>query len=336
MTDQQPTAKERPELGAYLRDFGERLADAESTLAPVPQALRKRPVRRRRFLLTTVGLAVAGVVAAIVVVPAFTSVDPVSEARAALGDPGDLVHYVILNNNGPGRTNNGPCAQRRPTEVWQATSGRPRWRVLRPGMPKRCGTMAAWDGTLTPGPIEMARDGDTQSTWYSQIRRLEVITETNYPAGGDFPSLLFGGPRASGSAADSGDPIDRLRALLDEGKLREGRRSRLRGRDVVHLIGTTSDAGGRNQEQFDLAVDARNFEPVRFTTRSISDFTRLNPDVTPTKDGWSVSTTDFLTYEQQPLTAAAARALVLTPSARPKTEFRMTKTEFERRARLGR
>lgn len=336
MTDRRSRKNERPELEAYLGDFGQRLADAEAQVGAEAATRRRRPDRRRRLLLVTAGLAVAGALAAVVVVPAVTPVDPVTEARAALGDSGDLVHYVILNGDGPGRPSSGPCAQRRPTEVWQATSGRPRWRVLRPGMPKRCGTMGTWDGTLTPGPIEMARDGDTQTTWYPQIRRLEVITKTNYPARGDFPSLLFGGPQPRGSAAGSGDPIDRLRALLDEGTLREGRRSRIRGREVVHLVGTTNDERGRNVNQFDLAVDARSFEPVRFTTRFISDFTRLNPDVTPTKDGWSTAATDFVTYEQQPLTRTAARALVITPATRPKTEFRMTQAEFERRARLGR
>lgn len=339
MTERRPLASERPELDAYLSDFGQRLANAEPQVsdAPVARVARgARRERRRRLVFATAGLAVAAVVAVLAIVPAITPVDPVSEARAALGDSGDLVHYVIRSNDGPGRANGGPCAQRRATKVWQATSGRPRWRVIRPGMPKQCGTMGTWDGTLTPGPIEMARDGDTQTTWYPQIRRLEVITETDYPSRGDFPSLLFGGPQLRGSAAGSADPIDRLRALLDEGTLREGRRGRLNGRDVVHLVGTTREGGGRNENQFDLAVDAQSFEPVRFTTRYISDFTRLNPDVTPTRDGWSTAITDFLRYERQPLTSATARALTIRPATRPTTEFRMTKAEFERRARAPR
>lgn len=331
MTDDM-SKPERPALTSYLAEFGERIEHVEARVGQ--SAPLRRPSRWRRPLAVTVGLATAGLVGALVVAPAVTSLDPVSEARAALGDPGDLVHFVVIASEDAKKGKTSPCAERGPTEVWQATSGIPRWRVVRPGMSKQCGSLMAWDGTPTPGPIESARDGDTQTTWYPQIRRLEVITETGFPATGDSPFRLFGGPEPSGAAARSSDPIQRLRALLDDGTLREGSRSRVDGREVVHLVGRTV-AGGTNESRFDLAVDATTFTPVRFTVRYLSDFARLNPNVTPNRDGWSSWTTDFVTYEQRPMDAEAERELTIRPSTKPKTEFRFTKAEFERRARTG-
>lgn len=336
---------ERPELKTYLVEFGDRLETAErregalaTAAAPAVGPAPARAARRRwrRPLAGVAGLAVAGLAAAFIVVPAITPVDPVSEARAALGDPGDLVHFVIVPGQAPGPSEGSPCMERRPIEVWQATSGTPRWRVLLPGMAKRCGMMATWDGTRTPGPTEMARDDDTQTTWYPQIRRLEVLTETGYPESSGYPEMLIGAPEPGGAAAASGDPIQRLRALLDQGTLREGRRSRIGGREVVHLVGATKAGKGSSESQFDLAVDAATYAPVRFTTRYLSDFLRLNPGVGASVDGWVTYTTEFVTYEQRPMTAQAAQELTIRPATKPKTEFRFTKAEFERRVKANR
>lgn len=335
MTDPANDPGERPQLTAYLVEFGNRLerAEARPTLTAAGRARTRRAGRRwRRPLTVTAGLAAAGLFTAFVAVPAFSPVDPVTEARAALGDPGDLVHFVVLGSDGARRgDDSSPCAQRRTTEVWQATSGTPRWRVVALGMPERCGIMSTWDGTRTRGTVERARDGGTQTTWYPQIGRLEVITQTGNPTGSDYPALLFGGPEPGNVVATSGDPIGRLRALLDEGTLREGRRNRIDGREVVHLVGTTSRGG--TDSRFDLAVDARTFIPVRFTTRFLSDFLRLNPGVGDTADGWSTWTTDFVIYEQRPMTPAGARELTVRPQTKPATEFRLTESQLKRRVK---
>ena len=125
------------------------------------QAGRRR-AGRRRWRLPVVGMAglataAAGAVA-IVLLPGGGALSAVDEARAALGAPDEILHYVVDETwSIPGQPRRpGDCRQDGNVEGWTATGGKTRWRVIVPGQTGAdCGFVTQADGSPTAGPQEI-------------------------------------------------------------------------------------------------------------------------------------------------------------------------------------
>jgi hypothetical protein len=316
--DQPPAVEATPDLDAYVAAFGSDFGRATSGVqraadprTPATKNVARRSTRRRRVLLGVGTLtALAVTVVALPILPSPTPdrpLDVVSSARAALGSNGEIVHYRLRSGlssfQGTKSTGCGSDAARsRSTEVWQATVDGPRFRVVTPGMDPSCGVMSNANGLELHGEMQVARDHTTETTYYPEMKRVEVTTGLSPTAPtGLLPAL---DPARSD---DEPDLITGLKRRLDDGRLREIGRTAEGGRAVVRLAGHTTWSQGQGKSvtrtETDLlyTVDAATFAPVRFERNQTTYFRKGNGR---TRDGsfTSTDTTVFLDYERLPAT----------------------------------
>lgn len=357
-----PPNEPTPDLERYVSDFGNQFLAATTVAAaqgaphthaadaapqPRPRDRRARPARhprRRPFRLvgiaaaTLVVVAVGAVALPILPSPAPKAVGPldvVAEARAALGNPGEIVHYAVTYEStfqgfGAG-DDGGKCSTaKRPLEAWQATGSEVRWRMKVPGPGPECeGGMYRPDGTEVVGDWQQSRTATTSTTYTPSDNRIDVLTEL--PSSG--PDAYAGLPGVDTKllAASNGNFVEALRGLLASGKLKASRPVVQRGRRVVVLTGVRRDRSGKGsgrlivEHRLRYVVDAASFAPVRLTSNDTTFFFKGNGRP---KDGsfGSSYTTIFTSWEVLPATPENEKLLTIRP-ARPATTHTQTATE---------
>jgi hypothetical protein len=305
-------------------------------LRAMGHALRTAPGRRsmrhrtRPLLVTGLATAIAAVILVLLLAaPGRSPVDVLGRAEAALAPKGELIHYVVRERvayHGP--TRNTACLQTGATEVWHAPQLN-RWRTIRPADPEGAGCSVTIDGRQNlrvRGPVESTWSTGTTSTYVERNDTLDVVR--GYAANSSARLVPVGGRELG-----PGDPVDTLRRMLADGRLRDTGTTVDRGQRLRMLSGTTDRHGVRTAVRY--AVGADSFEPVWVaTTRQASRergtgrarralrFWRTVGPVT-----WRI---DFVRYERLPLDAAGRRLLEVRPVRPVKDRTDMTQTELRR------
>ncbi len=235
-------------LERYLDDFGERLGSAAAAALAARGRPRSRP---RRVVLALCGCAVAAVVVAVVLGAGGQRLDPVAEARAALGAPGEIVYMKITSETTAPTSNTVPPP--RTTEQWSALDPL-RWRYVQT-IPRR-GGMGDIQGQIV-GRVEISY-GDGVLRNYIAAR--DTLTATSgyrddEPAA-RLPSLLgLGG----------GDPQADLRSMLTDAEVTDAGEQRIGGRTVRRFVSVRQRAEARSRLRMVLDVDPVTFAPLQGT-----------------------------------------------------------------------
>ncbi|MDO9354931.1 MAG: hypothetical protein Q7T55_14635 [Solirubrobacteraceae bacterium] len=312
--------------------------DGTTPRGPAQRGQRRRSFSLRRGRVGLIGAAtLTAVVVGVVVLPLtpapkpfVKSLDPVAEARAALGERGEIVHYVTRTereDRGFRPTEPSLC-EALEREVWQAATDGPRWRTVQPGMDRKCGVMSRGDGTQLRGEEQFARTATESVEYYPELGRAFVTT--GLPSTG--PSSYGGLPMIAAPERYQGaDLVSTLRRMLRDGYLRTaGYENRRGGRAAFRLIGETRTTTGSGAKKITTTtrlkylVDPSTFAPIELESSSDSPFLR-------TRDGGkveSVSTTTFLTYETLPGTPENEKLLEIQPKG-PFTTETTTAAQFE-------
>ncbi len=314
---------ETPALDDYVNAFGQEFAAAiadDAAAAPsLARPAQARKLRRRLVRFGGIGVATLAAVAAVVVflpiLPSPGQHDVVSGARAKLGKPGMILHYVISTGIRSGPSESGPCAARQ-TEIWQTTLGPLRFRTLDSPEDPKCGRSMLADGTFTRGPIESSSEPGRTVTYYPALRKMLVMTGSSGTLTGGLPAL------DPANQSGAGELITTLRRLFRERRLRELKRGREGGRDVVYLVGKVDKAPGtKSTFHLKYIVDAQTYAPVRLERRMVTRFRGVGYA--------STSVWRFSKYEQLPVTPANETLLTIRPTGPVKIT---TKTLDEFRA----
>ncbi|MDQ8043501.1 MAG: hypothetical protein AAGC46_02745 [Solirubrobacteraceae bacterium] len=259
---------------------------------------RRRPVRLRRIALAGGGLAVAGTAAALVIgIGGGSSLDVVSQARAALSPEGVIVHMQIAY--GKLGQPDDPATNREVREVWTATNPI-RWRFDQ--------TVAQWSydhggknghptGRYTTDQFAYA-DGK-QTNYTANENTLQVVSGSSIEKYSTVPPAWPGMPEGQ-------DPVQALRTMLASGTLTSTGRATLYGRSVLKLHGRTKANRTVGMPSFPVEydVDPSTFEPVRMVITA----TGMGPGdgkVDPVYVVW------FRTVERLPDTARNAGLLTV-------------------------
>jgi hypothetical protein len=340
MTDERtPITPGQTPLEQYLGDFGRdyvaaTAAAADGAAAMVPgaaadagdavsrDAARSRGRRRvPRPALGIGGVLVGAAVLIAVLLSLGGRVDLVEEARAALGSPGEIVHFTVYSRPLHRTARDGLCTPADPadsphTEVWQTTSAPLRFRTVSPAMDPKCGVMSTVDGTQISGPSAYALDGTTSTTYYPDLDRLDRITDlpANAPSAA---AAAIGFPNGGGRGQDF---VGDLRSLLtDEHFHVVGHGTEPDGRRVVTLAGQMITARGhgagysKSIRDMTYVLDAETYVPVRFTQHSKFTFRRGNGRVRDGVMTVPATVTTFPIYERLPLNDKTAKLLTIQP-----------------------
>lgn len=265
-------------LESYLNDFGERLERA----AHAPTGTHRRP---RMAVLALCAGAIVAIVVAVSLGATSKRLDPVAEARAALGSPGEIVYMKITSQITPQTTDNGlPSPQT--TEQWSAVSPL-RWRQVQAIAPPSRGQGAMGDAH---GPIfgrmELSYAHGVQRLYRAERDTLTVTSGyRDDESAARIPSVLGQG---------AGDPQGDLRSMLDADVSDEGEQQ-VGGRTVRRFV----SARPRGAVRLVLDVDPVTFAPLEAT------ISHSFPD-----DGRRILThVNVDDYKRMPLTASTERLL---------------------------
>lgn len=331
---------ERDLYDRHLEAFGASLRRT-STTYPVRRA------RRARMLAVGGAMTVASAVAAtiLVIVPGGTPVDVVGQARAALAEQADVLHYTVRESRGPVvgtgldiRAGRQRCNVDGPVRVWRAKDP-VRWRVVLPGF---AASAACGEGLGVHGMTrEIAYADRSVSTYVRETNRLDVVR--------DYPSDTFGSRIPVGAAVGIGqrstgeEPLAEVQRMLRDGKLEDRGERKLDGRLVRTFSGRTSTSmriDGRTyrfQEQTVYDVDASRLVPVRMVRTSVMPRISRAPGSGELRASMSrvyANQLDFESYERLPLDEAGRKLLRITPKSRPTTTS-ITYLELRKKARAG-
>ncbi|MEV4421609.1 hypothetical protein AB0L40_16740 [Patulibacter sp. NPDC049589] len=321
------------------------LGDALRVAAAAPA-----PRRRTRPLIATaaaVGVAAIGAVVVVAASPRDGPVDVLGRAEAALSPTGELLHYVVRTRGveptgglsprvlGTG----GRCPPPPPTEVWQARSPS-RWRAVIPASANtgRCqGTMIDRHGHVLRGTWETSWAGGTSTSYWPAVDRMKVIG--GYDSNSSQGNVPLGDPHLGGD-----DPVEVVRRMLRQGKLRDDGETTLDGRKVHTLSGTKTETAHRitTRETVLYAVDATTFAPVRAISTVATTYPRNqrgirnDPRLRAELEKGRATQLDFVTFERRPLDAAGRRLLTIVPRRPPVVVERTTQARLraERRAEV--
>jgi hypothetical protein len=321
----------------------------DAHLQAMGRALRVAPGRRparhrtRPLLISGVGAALATAILVLLLgAPGRSPVDVLGRAQAALGEPDDLVHYVVRERLVQARPGlrpppvsraQFPCQPTGTTEVWQSERLN-RWRAALPAPPNgpRCSqTFDGRRGIPVDGPTQSAWDDGTTSYYVEQNDTLDIVRGYSRRSSARLTPIT---DRNLGG----GDPVQTPRGMLAAGRLTARGETTLNGRRVRTFGGTSTQhgRGGTDVTTVLYAVDAATFRPVRsIVTRRL-----LRRGGPPTPGGrdmrrwrWiapSAHQIDFLRYERLPLDAANRRLLEIRPVRPPKDTTDMTQAELRR------
>jgi hypothetical protein len=249
--------------------------------------------------------------------------DVVAEARAALGQPGQLVHLVVRQTLlPPPGAKHYKVPPPSTSEQW-STSTPPRWRLAfsypDPKKHPGTGTVGNADGPIV-GPVQVAYADGVQSTYYQQRNTLRKIS-----------GFSDNGPAATvpGATPLGNDPIAIIRGMLARNALRDAGEATVAGRAVHRLLGRrTSQVGTQvvtTTVEYDVAPDT--FAPVQARIELPVPVRAAAPPV-----GNPSIVLRFLTFERLPLTPANRRLLEIQPVGRPiVTETSVSKFRAEQR-----
>lgn len=322
MTPPDPYETHRAAFGAELR-------------AAAPR-LRRRRQRRVALAGTTVALAGAATVVAVVAPTTGSRLDVLTEAKAAITTtPGSIVHFALTTKSGFPL----PDEQKRrakgckggPTEVWQSTSGGElRYRTRMPLY--TCSTPVV-AGKIITGPFENSFGNGTTKVYSESDGYLRIATEqpTDRIA---YPPVPFGDSRLS--EGNPIDPVARIRSLLADRKLTDAGTIRGKNGRVVlrKLVGDYTELRGDPKApkpwpvHVEYRVDAKTFAPVLLLTTQ-----RMSVPVDPNDRKWWRNTVHrmvteeahFSKFEIIPLTPDSERLLDVQP--KPGTETITEPTE---------
>lgn len=309
---------------------------------------RRRRPQRRPLLLALGATATAAVAATIVLIvlalaPAGSPVDVLGRAEAALTSSGRLLHYTVTSQ--PVATTGG--LERRPVrgrcvtpsrvEVWETDAPR-RWRAILPPPPSRCDTIVDRHRNVVRGPQEQAWNNGVSTTYLPANRTLDIVRGYNTNSSQRvIPIVDPSGDRTFGD----GGPIEAIRRLIADRKLKQTGTATLHGRAVRVLSGGRQrDSRAANGEGYVAtttllyAVDAKTYEPVRAisTIKSVTTFRPRGDRPVQRLDRTFALQLDFSAFDQAPLDATNSRQLTIEPSG---TVHRtdMTLAEFRREIR---
>ncbi|MDQ8046610.1 MAG: hypothetical protein REI11_18545, partial [Patulibacter sp.] len=275
-----------------LDGFGARLAAATARAEA-----RRRRARRVAGGTSVAVLAAVAVVAGIGVVPGPARLDPVAEARAALGTGGEILHFRVTWNYAVSAANSaysGKGTTSSPQDVWATTSGAVRWRTHQPSGATQCNGISEMGNVAWVASTETAYAGGRLRI-YSPWSKLIVIQPKQRP--GEQAQQPF--PTLPPELGDSRDPASAIRTALDRGLLkdsgiveRSGRRLRMltgaigvarrvpdrsssydstSGKKTLLYPGTTIE---ERPIRLTYTVDADTFAPVELQTRRYSMWSR--------------------------------------------------------------
>jgi hypothetical protein len=282
-------------LQRYLDDFGDRLERAATGR------------RRRRRLVPAFGIAIAGATAIIVLLAAPFSdrhLDVVAQARAALGRPGELVHFVVRQQVTIASSGDQPRSTSVTTSEQWSTVAPPRWRVALtypdPSKTPHAGGIRDAHGLII-GPVQVAYARGSESTYLQRRNTLKVLHGLK-----DTDSTA----QAPGVTALGNDPVATIRSLLARHQLRDGGSASIMGRPVRRLIGTQEQRVNSRSltTKVEYDVDPKTFAPVAARVTPPSPSAAVAPVITLT----------FLHYSQVPLTSENRHLLEISTDGTPK------------------
>jgi hypothetical protein len=297
-------------LERYLDDFGRMLKDAGTKAPSSDRQRRPRWGRHRRAMAgAAIALAAAVVLAVLLSLPGGgRHLDVVAEARAALGQPGQLVHLVVRQSNlPPPGAKHYKVPPPSTSEQW-STSAPPRWRLAfsypDPKKQPGGGTVGDAHGPIV-GAVQVAYADGVQSTYYQERNTLRRIS-----------GFADNGPAATvpGATPLGNDPIATIRGMLARHQLQDAGEATVAGRVVHRLLGERTRRFGKESVtttvEYDVAPDT--FAPVQARVElplpvRATGLPARNPSIV----------LRFLTFERLPLTPVNRRLLEIQPVGRP-------------------
>lgn len=231
-------------LARYLDEFGERLESA----APAPKGTRRRP---RLAVLAMCAAAIATIVVGVSLAAMTERLDPVAEARAALGSPGEIV-YMKITSQITSSTTDDALPPPHTTEQWSALAPL-RWRQVET-IPRPSGGEGGMGDARGPifGRIELSYAYGVQRLYRAERDMLTVTTGyRDDESAARIPSVLGQG---------GGDPQGDLRSMLDAEVSDEGEQQ-VGGRTVRRFV----SARQHGVIRFVLDVDPVTFAPLEAT-----------------------------------------------------------------------
>lgn len=287
-------------------------------LQPSPSLRRRARAPRGLRRLALVTAVVAGIAAAVVVVPRSGGPDIVASARAAASVPRDrIVHLLVRYEHGPyvsmGSYTDGDHPQG--PVIGKVTGDEERWSASNPSRQRSVqfletptGGQATIQTAFAPGVVKYRESWDgttiTQRLTPEQQREQDAQRRKH---GGTLEAATF-----------SDDPVAALRALLGRGVLQEDGHTELDGRRVARLVGREAgytDSGGTWSPpvDYEYLVDAETFAPVRITTVQVLPARPGDPEPAARKERRIVDRWIFETYELLPRNAETERLLDIDP-----------------------
>ncbi|HWT91532.1 MAG TPA: hypothetical protein VN238_00915 [Solirubrobacteraceae bacterium] len=309
-------------LDRYLDDFGRELERAA-------HAAERRPSRSPRArILRLAGGAIATAVTITAILLALPAgkhqLDPVAEARAALGSDEQLIHFllrsqVVIENPGGGpRTVTPP-----PTTIEYWTTTNPgRWRVaFSYADPKSRGAALTRDhlGRVLRGPVQIAYAENTQSTYVEAFDELRMVSGYEDGQASTAPTPVVLG----------NDPVASLRRLLDTGRLHDEGVMKVDGRKVRRLAGIDRRRLGSRAIDIGLRYDVDPQTSAPISVRIEQPYAQIRDAPRP------VTVVRFARYERLALTPENVRLLAIQPPTTPQRVIRMTLGEFREALRRG-
>jgi hypothetical protein len=278
-----------------LEDFGQMLQAAEA---------RPAGVQRRRRRVASVGLVLAGITAATLMLTGTGGggrLDIVAQAKAALQPLEHVVHLVTTSHmemrGGFQAEIVGPEAELstpRVAERWSASQPT-RWRVA-----ATVPSVTAQGTHLEQ--VQLSYGAGTEEIYLQSLNTLDVTT-----------GVSENGSHRSSSGPLGADPVARIRSMLEAGQLHDAGSGTVGGHVVSRLVGDepsppTGSAHPPWPVEYD--VDPNTYAPVRFTVEEIGvSF--------PGNTGTPTQVVEVNTYEQLPLDEATAALLSIHPAGSP-------------------
>jgi hypothetical protein len=156
--------------------------------------------------------------------------------------------------------------------------------------------------------VQLSYADGTEQLYVQSLNTLDVRSGVSEGAGRE--SLSEGSLGA--------EPIPRIRALLEAGRLRDAGSGTVDGRMVRRLVGEEGRGAGSAPWPVEYDVDPATYAPVRFTVEEVG--TSI-----PGNAGIPTAVIDVGTYEELPLDQASEALLSIRPTSSP-TVHRYTST----------
>jgi hypothetical protein len=298
------------EYGRFLEDFGKQLDHGK----------RRAGQLRSRRRITTGGLAVAAIAAAIVAVASTSGgrVDVVAEAEAALARPGQLLRMVTISRlemrGGTQTQVTGHDAESlgwnkpRVAEEWSASIPT-RWRIATT-IPT-----ATAQGPVPTAPLQCAYSNDNEETYNQgfQTNEVNIVPVTKGQDEASEESLCTDQvSRGLGT-----EPEEHIHSMLEAGQLQSAGPGTVNGRPVLRLTGAqiqpqpeTASDSSNPPWPVEYDVDPETYAPVRFTLEMVGTNTFGNT-------GTLTEVTDVTAYEQLPLNESTTALLSIKTTGNP-------------------